>query len=99
MHSDGLNLFDLVKEDGKGIRPQPSGFKSYKQRAYTDNHYKIVSLDDGLRYELFDLLNDPYESRDISENHPDIVAKLKAGLDDWLRSCKESAAGEDYRNK
>ena len=97
--TDGLNLFDLIKEDGNGSRPQPIGFKSYKQRAYTDNQYKIVSLDDGLRYELFDLLNDPGESKDISEEHPDIVAKLKEGLDEWLRSCKESAAGEDYRNK
>ena len=97
--TDGLNIFDLIQEHSGQTRPQPIAFKSYKQLAYTDNQYKILSLDDGVTYELFDLLNDPGESKDISEAHPDIVEKMKEGLHEWLRSCKESAAGEDYRDK
>lgn len=97
--TDGLNFFDLIKMDTGSPRPAPIGFKSYKARAYIDNQYKIVSVDDGVTYELFDLLNDPGETEDISERHPDIVAKLKDGLDEWIRSCTESAAGKDYHNK
>ena len=46
---------------------------------------------------LFDLLEDPAESRDIATERPEIVRTMKAQLAGWRRSCKESLAGQDYK--
>ena len=37
----------------------------------------------GQNQELFDLLADPHESKDLSKAHPDVVAKLQASIDSW----------------
>ncbi|MFC5411947.1 sulfatase [Larkinella bovis] len=92
---DGIDVFPLLVSD-TDRRPKPIGFKSYKQRAYTDNQFKIYSADDGAHYELYDLLNDPSETKDIAESHPALLASLKTALDDWLSSLEKSANGADY---
>lgn len=92
---DGANILALIKSDS-ATRPHPIAFKSYKQTAYTDSQFKIYSGDDGLHYELYDLLNDPYETTDISGNHPAIVERMKTGLVKWLASCEQSRMGTDY---
>lgn len=93
---DGIDILELVQQDGLK-RPEPIGFKSYKQRAYTDNQFKIYSSDDGVHYELYDLLNDPYETSDIAGSHPAIVDAMKIALENWINSCVKSEKGEDYQ--
>ena len=34
-------------------------------------------------HELFDLLADPHETKDLSKEHPAVVAELQARMDDW----------------
>ncbi|GAB3925799.1 sulfatase family protein [Larkinella terrae] len=92
---DGIDVFPLLFTD-TAQRTKPIGFKSYKQRAYTDNQFKIYSADDGAHYELYDLLNDPTELQDISETQPAVLASMKTALDDWLLSCQKSEKGDDY---
>lgn len=93
---DGLNILGLLEKDDQ-VRPRSIPFKSYKQRALTGNRYKIFSADDGLTYELYDLLNDPYETVDLAEASPDIAAGMVAELDAWVLSCEGSASGGDYK--
>lgn len=38
----------------------------------------------GPAFELFDMVSDPYERRDVSGEHPDTVAKLKAEYEAWF---------------
>ena len=45
---------------------------------------------------LFDLIDDPSESKDLASEHPDIVKAMKATLGEWVASCSSSNAGEDY---
>ena len=51
---------------------------------------------DNAPYQLFDLLADPGETRDLAAKHPDIVDKMKATLESWRATCQASAAGKDY---
>jgi hypothetical protein len=46
---------------------------------------------------LFDVVNDPGESKDIAAQHRDVVERMSAELERWRASCKASLAGEDYR--
>ena len=92
---DGVSLLPLI--DGEMTeRPQPIGFESRNQVSLTDNRYKIYSGDQGSTYMLFDLLEDPGETRDLAAEKPRIVKAMKTRLDTWRASCKDSLAGEDY---
>ncbi|MFM9081961.1 MAG: sulfatase, partial [Opitutaceae bacterium] len=35
------------------------------------------------RPQLYDLLADPYENRNLAASHPEVVARLAARLQDW----------------
>lgn len=78
--------------------------------AWTENRYKLILSDraaansakkSGKRagpdaVELFDLLADPKEERNIAEKHPEIVARMTAELHAWQRSVERSLSGADY---
>jgi arylsulfatase A-like enzyme len=78
--------------------------------AWTDNRYKLILSDragakaakkSGKRttpdaVELFDLLADPKEERNLSTLHPEIVARMTAELHAWQRSVERSLSGADY---
>ncbi|MCU0749696.1 MAG: sulfatase-like hydrolase/transferase [Akkermansiaceae bacterium] len=46
--------------------------------------------------ELFDLKADPAETRNLSENKPELAAKLRADLRRWQKSVLNSLTGKDY---
>ncbi len=93
---DGVSLLPLI--EGKMIRrPVPIGFESANQVSLTDNRYKIYSSNKGKTYALFDLLEDPGETKDLAEEKPQILQSMKATLVKWRKSCQESLAGKDYK--
>jgi arylsulfatase A-like enzyme len=69
-------------------------------RAVVDGRYKLVAHDaeaGSLRFELFDLPEDLAEERDLSSEHPEIVASLAEQLRAWQESVLRSLRGDDYR--
>ena len=92
---DGVSLMPLI--DGRMTeRPRPIGFESDGQVSLTDNRYKIISTDGGKTYMLFDLIENPGETKDLAAEKPDIVAGMRATLEAWRASCKTSLSGKDY---
>jgi len=93
---DGVSLLPLIH--GKmEKRPRPIGFESRKQVALIDNQYKLYSGDRGESFELYDLLKDPNETRNIAPAHPEIVERMSHTLQQWQASCQSSARGADYQ--
>ena len=93
---DGVSLVPLI--NGKmDSRPVPIGFQSQKQRSLTDNRYKLYSGDNGKTYELYDLIEDPYETSNIAAAHLKVVASMKKTLEEWIESCQQSNKGNDYQ--
>jgi arylsulfatase A-like enzyme len=92
---DGVSLLPLI-EGRMTERPQPIGFESQRQVSLTDNRYKIYSRDGGKTFELYDLVDDPYEKKDIANEHPQVVERMTATLTGWRESCAASAQGNDY---
>jgi len=93
---DGVSLLPLI-EGRMSERPHPIAFESAKQLALIDNRHKLITLDRGKTWMLFDLIADPSETRDIAEQHREIVRRMRATLDAWRTSCQDSLAGKDYR--
>ncbi len=70
-------------------------------RAVVDNRFKLVLHDrkDGeARAELFDLPEDPAETRDLSGERPETVRAMKQQILVWQESVLRSLRGADYGN-
>ncbi len=90
---DGVSLVPVWK-NRINKRPRPIGFQSQNQKALSDNRYKLIEIDE--KIELYDLIKDPFETRDISSNNPTKVSEMKIRLIDFVRSCDKSREGVDY---
>ena len=64
------------------------------QKALIDDRYKLYINQDEV--ELYNLLEDPFETSDISNEKPEKVNEMKSQLNDFVRSCAESREGADY---
>lgn len=49
-----------------------------------------------IRFELYQLVDDPMEADDLSDQHPERVAEMKDALESWQRSVLDSWSGMDY---
>ncbi len=108
---DGVSLLGLF-EGTLTERPRPIGFDFVGQRALSDNRYKLLQLpstgrraakrdpspnSEELDVALYDLLDDPGETRNIAREHPEVVARMSAALDEWRASCEQTATGDDLK--
>jgi arylsulfatase A-like enzyme len=67
--------------------------------AWIDGDWKLhrIEMQNGqITYELYDLKNDPYESRDQSTKQAEMVRSLSSDLRKWLVSVANSYNGDDY---
>ena len=87
-------------------RPKPMGFWQYDDTtgkmdtdagpsALVGNRYKLVKLARN-KFELYDLTVDLSEKTDLAAQHPEIVTRMKAELENWQQSVLRSCRGEDY---
>jgi arylsulfatase A-like enzyme len=89
---DGISLLPMI--EGKPYsRNKPIGFQSRNQQAFIDDRYKIYSSDRGESFELYDIINDPEETSDLSLQFPEIKDTLINQLNIWIESCKQSNKG------
>jgi arylsulfatase A-like enzyme len=65
------------------------------EAAWMDNRYKLVTS--SKKTELFDIVADPLEKRDLAADKPKIKARMKAQLEAWQASVERSLAGQDYQ--
>lgn len=45
--------------------------------------------------ELFDIANDPYEAKNVAEDHPEVIAKLREAYDQWWQETRPLMVNED----
>ena len=105
---DGISLLPLM--DGEmDRRPQPIAFASRGQLALSDNRYKLIHVPEeeasgpfakeNPSFELYDLKADPAEENNLAQEKPQIVRRMKARLQRWRESVKDSRNGEDYAHR
>ncbi|MCK5693703.1 MAG: hypothetical protein KAI08_12660, partial [Bacteroidales bacterium] len=96
---DGENILPIL--EGTEKKRSPIGFLSplpsplRKQETQADEQfaligqqYKIISMDDGNSFQLFDLIADAGESTDLAMEHADVLNDMKDDLLAWVKSCK-----------
>ena len=93
---DGISLRPVI-EGRMDERPEPIAFDRGEQQALIGRRYKLVAQGrEAPTYELYDLLNDPGETADLSSEQPARVARMSERLAAWTRSVERSRRGEDY---
>lgn len=69
-------------------------------RVMMNNQYKLIidaQVSDQTIIELFDIAQDPAESKNLASLHPDVVEQMQNELLDWQRSVLQSLTGQDYQ--
>ena len=94
---DGESILALFS-GGIPKRSQPIPFMFLKNAAFIDGNYKLLSQNKSREgsWELYDLKNDPGETKDLSATLPDRLARMKIEAEALMHSIDASAEGKDY---
>lgn len=66
----------------------------YNSASIRDARWQLV-FTNATTHALFDLKNDPGEAKDVAEQHPDVVKRLKAAFDAWWKEALPGLVNED----
>ena len=94
---DGASLSKLFESElPRREKPIPFHYDR-KSAALIDNDFKIIKHKlAGNKYELYDLKNDPAESKNIFGNDTQLSENLKMKLEELISSVNGSIEGNDY---
>ncbi len=88
-HQTGISQRDLLAGVDQDSARTTFGMELFGTRAYRDGDWKITwmhapyGIDD---WQLFNLADDPAETNDLSETHPEILDRLVAAFDDYAKA-------------
>lgn len=92
---DGLSLLNALN-DNKKEREKPIGFIYGQNISWVTDRYKLIGNKNLENFELYDVLKDKSENKNIIDEYPEIAKNLKADLLEWLESVRKSEQGIDY---
>ena len=64
--------------------------------ATVDRNWKLLANDDLSYLELYDLVADPLEKRDLKTSRPEVVAELSAKIRSWQSELPEKPTGDVF---
>lgn len=93
---DGISLKPLLTSE-VAERPRPIPFRFGQKLALIDNRYKLLTDDRRQdKFQLYDLTEDPHETRDVSGEQSEVFSRMKRELLAWNQAVDASFAGRDY---
>jgi arylsulfatase A-like enzyme len=94
---DGISLKGLFMGDVPE-RLKPIGFRYQGKAAFIEGHMKLVKAKArNNAFEMFDLVTDPLETKNLFLSHPEISTRLVAAFEQWNMSVERSIKGNDYK--
>ena len=108
---DGVSQVTTLKGKGKALREKPLFWKTvapwparktkpdhWVSYAVVSKNWKLVTNRDAQYVELYDLLTDPLEKKDLKEKHPIKVSELKKMLTQWQGTLPAKPTGNVFSN-
>lgn len=90
---DGMSLLPLI-EGEKISRKKPLPFRHDGRGVLIGERYKILSQKG--KYELYDLIEDSAETKNLVESEPEIAARWIGLWEAWNKTVEDSSIGKDY---
>jgi len=85
---DGYDLLPLLSGQGRSPRHELFYFQGARPEAVRQDAWKLRLAPPGTAPELYDVERDPGERLDISKDHPEEVARLRARLETFAASLR-----------
>ena len=79
---------NIRRRFGKDLAPNPL-YQPKILKAVRSNDWKFIWGTDGSR-ELYEISNDPFESKNVFQSRPDEAARMEAALKNWISSFTPS---------
>jgi arylsulfatase A-like enzyme len=108
---DGISQVATLKGKGTAIREKPLFWKTvapwparktkpdhWVSYAVVSKNWKLVSNRDAKYVELYDLVDDPLEKKDLKEKYPAKVTQLKKMLAQWQGTLPAKPTGNVFSN-
>jgi arylsulfatase A-like enzyme len=93
---DGISLKPLFTRE-LSERRSPIGFRFQTKRALVDDRFKLLTENiGGGKFQLYDLMADSKEARDLSSELPEVLDRMKSALLAWDATMDASFEGSDY---
>jgi arylsulfatase A-like enzyme len=87
---DGIDLLPLI--DGEMKERKGIGFHCRGMQAWVERRYKVIRITSKKRepnpWELYDLLTDPFEEKDLADELPEVVRRMDGEFTVWAKSAK-----------
>ena len=106
LHADGRSLLPELTGNKGETRPLYWHYPHYHGSTWTpgasirDGDWKLIKFYDYEKVELYNLKNDPSESKDLSKQNPKIAKDLESKLVAWQKRMKAKLPrpNPDYKN-
>ncbi|MEP3481769.1 MAG: sulfatase-like hydrolase/transferase [Fuerstiella sp.] len=92
---DGISLVPAF-QGNYTKRSQPIGFRHTKRHAWIDHEWKLVQPKPNGNWELYHLVDDFAEERNLISEKPAIAQRMKKQFEAWNKTIEQSIAGADY---
>lgn len=92
---DGISIMGALEGRDKH-RTEPIGFICRPKVSWVNDRYKLIGDTSLGNLELYDLLHDKAERKNIIEKYPQVAEQMKMELSLWLQSVENSKQGMDY---
>lgn len=92
---DGISLLKAIKGD-ETKRKSSMGFICKPQVSWVTQQYKLIGDGELENLELYDLVLDKSETKNIIDDYPQVAEEMKFDLTNWLNSVEDSKNGLDY---
>ncbi len=92
---DGTSILPLI-ENKDFKRENSIGFVFQGKSSWNTDRYKLYTDHWGENIELYDLLDDPCESKDLSKAKPELVEEMLKKYTSWVSGVKDSFEGKEY---
>jgi len=92
---DGISVVPAINGDVME-RDRAMGFLFGPKMSWVTHKYKLISVDKGETFELYDILSDREEQNNIADENDELVKNMKADLSKWMKSVNNSRTGGDY---
>ena len=101
---DGENVLPVISDGVKRnkpigfIAPLPNRLRPFQstaeeQFAFMQGDYKLLSIDGGTTFQVYDIVNDPGEQSDLSDILVDIKLSMNTTLTEWIQEVRSDFEG------